>query len=161
MRTDLLQQAANGVRSCEHPRGPGKPQNPSSATKENILEGSIPRILIADNKYLIGLEAERIIQEARICRVTICRSDQLTEMLAQSRFDLVFVDAAITAQERAQQAHIIRSARADLVFIHTGQLSNTEEHSDMEPIIAFEKPFNEGALGAFIKEFRVSETSNA
>jgi nicotinate-nucleotide pyrophosphorylase len=118
------------------------------------LNGSIPRILIADNHYIIGLEAQRIITEARKCSVDICRRDDLAQALTTS-YDFVFVDAASTPQAQQEQAEMVSAARAGLVFMHAGQL-NYQERLEDEAMAVFEKPFNEEEIRDFIRSLPFS-----
>ncbi len=116
------------------------------------MNGATLRILIAESNYLIGLEAERIITEARLCLVMICRRDDLKSALTQSRFDLVFVEAAATGEGRRLQSEMVRTAGARLAFIHTRHIFDSGPN-DHDGTVYFEKPFDEYALAAFIKAF--------
>jgi nicotinate-nucleotide pyrophosphorylase len=118
------------------------------------LNGFIPRILVADNHYLIALEAQRIISEARACSVEICRRDDLAKALTP-HYDLVFVDAAPTCQAQKQQAEMIIAARAGLVFIHAGHLEDQGCLKE-KALAIFEKPFNEEEIHHFIRTFAFS-----
>ncbi|THF49716.1 hypothetical protein [Allorhizobium terrae] len=120
------------------------------------MNGFVPRILIADNNYMIGLEAQRILTETRPCAVEICRRDDLAQALAAS-FDLVFVDAAPTAAEQVSQAEIVRTHRAGLVFMHTGQLLD-HERVQGDVLAVFEKPFYEQAIRDFMTELNFNSS---
>lgn len=112
------------------------------------MNGFIPRILIADNNYIIGLEAQRIILEARACTVEIRRRDDLAQALSTS-FDLVFVDAAPAHEAQVRQAEIVHAAGAGLVFMHTGQMIDSERF-DCDILAIFEKPFYEPDIHDFM-----------
>lgn len=122
---------------------------PVDGTGDISLNGFIPRILVADNHYIIGLEAQRIISEARACSVEICRRDDLAKALT-TQYDLVFVDAAPTPQAQKQQAEMVIAARAGLVFIHAGHLDD-QAGLEEEALAVFEKPFNEEEIRHFIQ----------
>lgn len=123
------------------------------------MNGFVPRILIADNNYMIGLEAQRILTETLPCTVEICRRDDLAQALAAS-FDLVFVDAAPTPEAQAHQAEIVRASLAGLVFMHTGQLFD-HEGIQGDILAVFEKPFYEHAIRDFLMglNFNASKVS--
>lgn len=123
------------------------------------MNAFIPRILVAENQYIIGLEAQRIMMEARPCAVTICRRDELARALTSS-FDLVFVDAAPTPQEQARQAELIHATGAGLIFMHAGQLFDKAALKG-EPLAVFEKPFNEDEIRQFILELPLRESAAA
>lgn len=107
------------------------------------------QILIAENQYLIALEAERISNDACTCIVTICRRDALHTALDEQRYDLVFVDAAPTHEERAEQASAVQESGAALVFIGI-EPAYVEA---LNPLGAFGKPFNEILIQRLIRRF--------
>jgi hypothetical protein len=117
-----------------------------------VLKHTMVTILIAENNYLIAMEVERIITETCKCRVTICRRDELPGKLAELAYDLAFVDAAATHEERARQASAVHQAGVSLVFMWANQEDASELHS-LNPTAIFEKPFNEARIKSFVGGF--------
>lgn len=118
--------------------------------QEILLENKILQILIADDQYLIALEAERILTESCACSVSICRADHLEEEVEAHDYDVIMVDAAPTPAQCASQAHVVQRSGAILVFLWADQVM-AEELASLNPAAVFEKPFLETLMQDFVR----------
>ncbi|MEC9463832.1 MAG: hypothetical protein VX601_11705 [Pseudomonadota bacterium] len=78
---------------------------------------STPRVLIAENQYLIAMEVERILQESLTCDVMITPLSRLTQELSAGNFEIVIIDAAAAEPLNVERAKLIQSAGAMPVFL--------------------------------------------
>lgn len=118
------------------------------------MENKVLQILIADDQYLIALEAERILTEACACAVSICRADSLEENIQAKDYDIILVDAALTEGARASQAQMVRKSGAMLVFMRTEQ-PMSDELAALQPAAVFEKPFHETLMQDFVRAIQI------
>ena len=78
---------------------------------------STPRVLIAENQYLIAMEVERILQESLTCHVKITPLSRLAQELSAGDFEIVIIDAAAAEPLNVERAKLIQSAGAVPVFL--------------------------------------------
>lgn len=78
---------------------------------------STPRVLIAENQYLIAMEVERILQESLTCDVKITPLSRLAQELSAGDFEIVIIDAAAAEPLNVERAKLIQSAGAVPVFL--------------------------------------------
>lgn len=78
---------------------------------------STPRVLIAENQYLIAMEVERILQESLTCDVKITPLSRLAQELSAGDFEIVIIDAAAAEPLNVERAKLIQSAGAMPVFL--------------------------------------------
>ena len=78
---------------------------------------STPRVLIAENQYLIAMEVERILQESLTCDVKITPLSRLAQELSAGDFEIVIIDAAASEPLNGERAKLIQSAGAVPVFL--------------------------------------------
>lgn len=78
---------------------------------------STPRVLIAENQYLIAMEVERILQESLTCDVKITPLARLAQELSAGDFEIVIIDAAAAEPLNVERAKLIQSAGAVPVFL--------------------------------------------
>ena len=81
------------------------------------MNTSPPRVLVADNQYLIAMEVERILQESLACDVKISPVSTLSDALSSGDFEVVVIDAAPLEVLNVERATMILSAGAFPVFL--------------------------------------------
>jgi two-component SAPR family response regulator len=80
------------------------------------MNTSPPRVLIAENQYLIAMEVERILHENLACDVKITPVAGLSEEITAERYDVVIVEAALVDTLNAERAALILAAGAVPIF---------------------------------------------
>ncbi|WP_143708301.1 hypothetical protein [Rhizobium sp. TH135] len=86
-------------------------------TEGSPMNTSPPRVLIAENQYLIAMEVERILQESLVCDVKITPVSGLANELSAGEFDIVIIDAASSEPLNVERATLVLSAGALPVFL--------------------------------------------
>lgn len=78
-----------------------------------------PRVLVAENQYLIAMEVERILQENLTCEVKIAPISDLAEETSAEAYDVVILDAALAEPLNVERATLILAAGAVPVFVRS------------------------------------------
>lgn len=81
------------------------------------MDTSPPRVLVADNQYLIAMEVERILQESLTCDVKISPISTLADALSSGEFQVVVIDAAPMEAVNVERVTMILNAGAFPVFL--------------------------------------------
>lgn len=78
-----------------------------------------PRVLVAENQYLIAMEVERILHENLACKVRIIPTSGLAEEINADAYDVVILDAALAAPLNVERATLILATGAVPVFFRS------------------------------------------
>jgi hypothetical protein len=81
------------------------------------MSTSLPRVLVADNQYLIAMEVERILQESLRCDVKIAPVSGLAQALSAGNYEVVVIEAALAEPLNVERATLILAAGAIPVFL--------------------------------------------
>lgn len=103
-------------------------------TEGSPMNTSPPRVLIAENQYLIAMEVERILQENLLCDVKITPVSRLGSELSARGFDIVIIDAASSEPLNVERATLVLSAGALPIFL------SSYDHSPYAGTIASSYP---------------------
>jgi hypothetical protein len=81
------------------------------------MNTSPPRVLVADNQYLIAMEVERILQETLHCDVKLTPISGLAVELSVGGYEVVVIEAALAEPLNVERATLILAAGSMPVFL--------------------------------------------